>query len=628
MTHDCDFTPAKLFLCRVISTCFDASPEGKSDVCQMLYGRLQREDLRGLHEKELQFITKLGAGWEPSKNEALSFFRSTDPINELLNLIVAEWRDSISSTHSFVTWMISVQRWKDQYGLDSIEDELKELYLFVASIVASFLLLPFSALDSIVSSLLSFLRDEPAECIAFPSPLPPYRAQFSTAQRMAWVERFQSALYRSGDKFDLTALKSQLLRVTPPPRELLASVALLEDNFVEAETLLRDAFDTSSLFSLLYPLAQYTIARGYTTTAKAFLTDLERAVQKSHNHDELVISAFLHFLLYSDDASLTLCVSPHPTAFQKYALFVIMKRSLLLSRVYASLQRVFPDNELAVPERSFSSFADALSACDVTSFRDVMIQYAVREQDTISPFLSAADLQFLEGNNAFVAQVQHDLDHDRLFDAEATVRQWKQVCMASAFPEAEKDVEMVQCELYEAILANRLGWMEKAVKRIELCREKCVHGEYGLWVAICDLVLCFVMQENESSNHHYVKRLLNAASVFYRLRQKQLLQWSCLLLANGEKEKEELLKLNPKDVVFNCYLKYSLFECGLSSFSEFLGACKKAENVVLVNRLVAKKSTLIDSATVAKWSQLKEEKEPWLRLEGLIYECLLSPLCG
>lgn len=215
MTHDCDFTPAKLFLCRVISTCFDASPEGKSDVCQMLYGRLQREDVRGLHEKELQFITKLGAGWEPSKDEALSFFRSTDPINELLDLIVAEWRDSISSTHSFVTWMISVQRWKDQYGLDSIEDELKELYLFVASIVASFLLLPFSALDSIVSSLLSFLRDEPAECIAFPSPLPPYMAQFSTAQRMAWVERFQSALYRSGDKFDLTALKSQLLRVTP-----------------------------------------------------------------------------------------------------------------------------------------------------------------------------------------------------------------------------------------------------------------------------------------------------------------------------------------------------------------------------------------------------------------------------
>lgn len=109
--------------------------------------------------------------------------------------------------------------------------------------------------------------------------------------------------------------------------------------------------------------------------------------------------------------------------------------------------------------------------------------------------------------------------------------------------------------------------MEKAVKRIELCREKCVHGEYGLWVAICDLVLCFVMQENENSNRHFVKRLLDAASVFYRLRQKQLLQWSCLLLANGEKEKEELLKLNPKDVVFNCYLKYSLFECGLSSFS-------------------------------------------------------------
>ena len=622
MTYEHDFSPAKLLLCKVIVASLDASPEGKSDMNQLLYSKMRDEDRAQLHQRESRFLQEMRGGWEPTKTEALSFFRGSDPVNDVVNLCVQELTDSITCAHDVVVWLLSLQRWTNQYAVDEIPEDTQELFLFVSSTVASFQLLPFAAFESVASSVRSFLSEEPSGFIQFPPPLLSYHSSFSASQRLAWIECVQSVLYRKSKELDLPSIKAQLLRVVPPPNELLASIALLEGHGSEAEALLHEAFNTSSLFSLLYPLTQYFMSRGAGPLAESFLRDFERVVHKCRNRRELAIASYLQFLLLDDEASLSMCVSSQQEFIQKGAVFSVLRRSPIFPRDLTMLQRLLPSHPLLLPKRNFTSVEAVLEVCDGKSMNDVIMDYVMKEQDALLPFLSATDLQFIEAENEFAVRVQTHLNHHRLSEARAAVRVWKSVCSSKACPVAEKEVEAIQCDLFGAVIENRSGWKERAEQMIRDCRERSESRHYDLWTAICDLVLVFILEENGTVHSFALQRLYEAVALFYVLRQPRLLRWSCFLLAKGEQRVDVVRDLKG-DSVLLAYVKASLFERGLVSFAEFIKKCSISENYALVALVMRNPNHRVDEDVAKKWEELRVSNEPWHRLMSLAYSCLL-----
>ena len=204
MTYENDLSPSKLVLCQIIFSSYGE----RSSNCQALYNQLSSTELEQLENFQKALFNRIQNGWEPLATDILNYDQLSQTLHAFISQCISDLAEKVTNVHGFVSWMVQLGKWKQLTSTEDIQEDTQQLLLFVYSTVLSFNLLGLSEYEKLVECYQSYFISNQLDEVYLPVPFPAYNNHFSFRQRILWMQKVQSILFRSLGEFCLNGLRS------------------------------------------------------------------------------------------------------------------------------------------------------------------------------------------------------------------------------------------------------------------------------------------------------------------------------------------------------------------------------------------------------------------------------------
>lgn len=570
LENDC--SPSKLFLCQVIYCSYGSYSEYRSELCQELILRMHQDEICQLKQREMEYLCKIRKGWEPTKTESIRFF-STFPI---VAQAYSEWKNQIIDTHSFITWMNQLQQWRQLYSEDEIPEEDKELLYFVSLALASYALYSLDVCMVVAHRVVHYIEelDFASESRWFS----PYSPDFSREQRDSWLQTVQKVLYQHLGDYNLDVMQTYLENLSPPPSSLLATLAVLRQDYSLAEQLL---LETGVPIGILIPLTQYFISHGEETLSRQYLRELSVLVHLSKRPEHEAWLSFLQFTATLNPAYLDF--SPTDMAMHWYVVFTVLKLAPVRPDILSSLpDSLRGDVDALLGTASDLSLEAAMRWLETNAGYGETLRSLLTDHPEVESLLSAEDVAFVEYHESSKTDPKGLLqkrryyrmpllvlrkcsrqatmevlrnDFDRIF---ARLMRWRQKSAALPITEDDRVIELIRSKLLEALVWIRFQHAMRAMEIFLETREYCECHKYALWRDVCTLTYSVGLVDQRESVVNGGRAVLDLLPLFMKLRQKELVKWTVAVVSVIQERRdivEQLLAMTEEEEELAVWLK-------------------------------------------------------------------------